>query len=81
MVATQPVMYGRVRYATTKHPLYKTWRNMMDYEPGAGWSSFAHFADTVGVRPPKTKLKRVDDSKSLGPDNWQWRPLRPIGNS
>ena len=53
---------------------------MLAYDPDAGWSSFKHFAETVGMRPPRTKLKRVDESKPFGPDNWQWRSLRPVGN-
>ncbi len=80
MAETQHVMYGRVRYTTSKHPLYKTWRNMAFYDPDSGWSDFAHFADTVGLRPPRTKLKRLDESKPFGPYNWQWRPLRPVVN-
>jgi len=80
MANIQHVMYGRVRHTSSTHPLYKTWRNMLAYDPDAGWSSFKHFAETVGMRPPRTKLKRVDESKSFGPDNWQWRSLRPVGN-
>jgi len=80
MAVRQNVKYGRVRYITSKHPLYTTWKNMLIQNPDAEWSSFAHFTASVGIRPPRTKLKRLDESKPFGPDNWQWRPLRPVGN-
>ena len=70
------VMYGKVRYTSTNHPLYRVWKNVTQYHEDMTWHSFRQFAAEVGIQPARTKLKQLDPSRPFGPGNWHWRALR-----
>jgi hypothetical protein len=40
--------------------------------------NFWRFVETVGDRPAKHSMRRLDATKPIGPDNWHWK--EPIAN-
>lgn len=64
--------------AKTKHPLYESWRWIVRQRPNNGgmhdrWTDFWAFVDDVGGRPTdRFFLRRKDDAKPYGPDNFEW---------
>lgn len=75
MAPAKLIPYGRVRYKTKEHPLYKTWRNIRHTYPYEDvWDDFKLFCATVGQRPHKSDLRRLDVESPFGPENWYWKP-------
>lgn len=63
-----------------KHPLYKTWKNLIRYQSANGelceeWGrDFWQFVKDVSERPSKNhRLCRKDDSEVYSSNNWYWR--------
>lgn len=59
----------------TKHPLYKTWKNLKR-KGTEGWPSFAEFQAEVGTRPKGHVLSKKDKTKLFSPTNWEWKPIK-----
>lgn len=53
------------------HPLYASWQNLAGKRDPA-WDSFQRFKNDVGDRPNKHILRKKDDSKVIGPNNFEW---------
>jgi hypothetical protein len=69
--------------AKVKHPLYHTWawqrREATNEGLSEAWKDFWRFVADVGERPTaKHKLRRRDDARPLGPDNFEWRKALEI---
>lgn len=69
----RPSDWGKRR----SHPLYDSWR-WIRKRTGNGcvprWDDFWKFAEDVSERPSgKHTLRRLDESKEWGPDNWFWK--------
>jgi hypothetical protein len=74
MAIAKLVKYGRVNYATKKHPLYNAWRSLRStQEIVDSWLEFAVFCEDVGTRPHNTDLRRLDNCCPFGPDNFYWK--------
>jgi hypothetical protein len=69
---TRPADWG----LKEKHPLINSWRltkkgSLSTRDPR--WDDFWMFLKDVGERPfPKALLRRRDQTKPFGPDNWFW---------
>lgn len=62
----------------SKHPLYKTWTGTRRWntQRDPAWDDFLAFVRCVGERPSEHhRLAKIEPSKPLGPNNWQWREL------
>jgi hypothetical protein len=71
---TRPADWG----GKEKHPLYGTWawqrKKSLPEDFGLKWrDDFWHFVEMVGERPEQHRLHRLDPTKPLGPDNFEWR--------
>lgn len=40
------------------------------------WMTFANFLADMGVKPPRTSIDRLDNSKGYSPDNCRWSTTR-----
>lgn len=63
------------RGARERHPLYQSWHGQRRVARlCAEWrDDFWAFVATVGERPsPRHTIRRPDQSRPLGPDNWLW---------
>ena len=74
------VYYCRRKYGSRKkHPLYGLWRRMKQHTPYAPeWEDIEVFGNDVGRQPPRTFLRRVDETKPIGPGNFHWKPRAAI---
>ena len=71
--ATRPVDWGK----RNKHPLNQTYRHIRQRTTcgiSSEWEDFWRFVNDVGERPSnKHTIRRIDQSKPYGPDNWFWK--------
>lgn len=68
------------RGARERHPLYQAWHwRMRRHSMCSEWArDFWGFVATVGDRPSASHiLRRRDQSKPMGPDNWLWLETVP----
>lgn len=71
---TRPSDWGQ----RSKHPLWDSWKGMRRANIVRGWNDFWAFASDVGDKPgARYTLKRRDEAKPFGPDNWYWREPIP----